>query len=455
MTFLRHRCAAAGVILPLLHLLTGCATSSTMTNDATVDGTDDRVGSVIFVHPDGASAATWTAARALHVGPDGQLAWDRLPAIAVYRGHMRDSLTATSNGGATTHAFGVKVASDAFGRTAGGSRGKDIVDEHGRSRSVALQAIDAGIPVGLVQTGIAPEPGTASFVAPVDSRRQFEEIAAQLVESGTEVLFSGGEKYFLPKGEPGMHGEGVRLDGRNLMEEARQRGYTIVRTRAELQALPIRTTRVLGLFADGATFNAQPEEDLAAAGLPLYDPEAPTVAEMTAVALRILQAQHDQFLLIVEEEATDNFGNTNNAAGTFEAARRADEAIARCPRLRLRHPDTLLITTADSDGGGLRMIGIPVMPDTDVPTSLPNRTNNGAPIDGVGGTGSAPFYAMPDQFGQRLPFYVVWASGYDVSGGVLVRAAGLHSDEVRGSMDNTEVAELMRRTLFGRPEDRR
>lgn len=49
-------------------------------------------GSVIFIHPDGASAATWTAARALYVGPDNNLNWDLLPAVGVYRGHMNDSL---------------------------------------------------------------------------------------------------------------------------------------------------------------------------------------------------------------------------------------------------------------------------------------------------------------------------------------------------------------------------
>ena len=135
-------------------------------------------GNVIFIHPDGASSASWTAARALYVGPDNDLHWDRLPAIAVYRGHMGDSLTATSNGGATTHAFGVKVDSDAFGRTAGWKQGKEIVDAEGKSLSVALQAKRAGLALGLVQTGIASEPGTACFVTSVASRGQHDEIAA-------------------------------------------------------------------------------------------------------------------------------------------------------------------------------------------------------------------------------------------------------------------------------------
>ncbi|MEM7630190.1 MAG: alkaline phosphatase [Planctomycetota bacterium] len=406
-------------------------------------------GSVVFVHPDGASAATWAAARALHYGPDGDLNWDALPAIAVYRGHMRDSLTATSNGGGTSHAFGVKVDSDAFGRSAGGDRGTDLTDASGRTRGVALRAIEAGIPVGLVQTGIAPEPGTAVFVAPNVSRRNYEQIAAQLLESGAAVLFSGGEKHFVPEGVAGVHGVGERTDGRDLIAEARALGYTVVRTRAQLLALPADTGKVLGLFAHGATFNAEPEEELAEEGLGLYVPGSPTVAEMTEVALRVLRHSGKDFLLVVEEEATDNFGNKNNAAGVLEAAKRADDAIGVAQRDLLRHPDTLLITTADSDAGGMRMSGIRLDPGEAIPTELPERDRNGSPIDGVHGTGSAPFIAAADQFGQRHPFAISWATREDVGGGILVRADGLNSHRVRGSFDNTEIADLIALTLFG------
>jgi hypothetical protein len=37
----------------------------------------------------------------------------------------------------------------------------------------------------------------------------------------------------------------------------------------------------------------------------------------------------------------------------------------------------------------------------------------------------------------------------DVSGGVLVRAEGLNSELVHGSFDNTDVARVIRATLFG------
>jgi alkaline phosphatase len=406
-------------------------------------------GSVIFIHPDGTSAATWAAARALYVGPDEDLNWDKLPHIGVYRGHMADCLTATSNGGATTHATGVKVASDAFGMTAAGDRGQRILDANGRYLSVAIQALDRGIPVGVVQSGTAVEPGTAIFLTDAPRRSDHDVIALGLIESGAQVILGGGEKHFLPKDAKGVHGPGARRDDKDLVELARERGYTVVFTRQELLNLPESTEKVLGLFASYHTFNDLSEEELAASKLPMYWPDAPTVAEMTDWALRRLSRDGRQFLLVVEEEGTDNFGNHNNAAGMLEAMRRGDEAIGVAREFLSKHPDTLLVTTADSDAGGMRMVGLPVALNAESPPTIPARDFNGAPQDGVNGAGTAPFIAAPDRAGRRLPFGVVWAAQDDVSGGILVRAEGLNAELVRGSVDNTRIPALIRRTLFG------
>ena len=406
--------------------------------------------SVIFVHPDGASAATWAAARALHAGPDGELYWDQLPHVAVYKGHLNNSLTSSSNGGATAHASGVTPGYDAFGRSEGGVAEADLLDEKGGSLLLGRAAIAAGIPTGLVQSGIAPEPGTAVFLVDHESRKDHEAIALKLIESGARVLMSGGEKHFLPQGTRGVHGMGVRTDGRDLVEEARERGYTVVRTRVELLLLPADTQKVLGLFAEGATFNDATEEVNRERGLEPFDPAAPTLAEMTAAAIRVLAQDGDAFFLVVEEEGTDNLGNKNNAAGTLEAARRADAALGVAKTWVDQNPDTLLITAADSDGGGLRMSGFPESAIRgQAPAVTPETARNGAPMDGIDGTSTAPFRAKPNAAGKRLPFAIVWSHLNDVSGGVVVRAIGKNADQVRGTMSNVEVSDLMRATLFG------
>jgi alkaline phosphatase len=430
-----QRPIAAAFVLTLLAATTPCAAQP--------------VGNAIFIHPDGASAASWAAARALWVGPDADLEWDKLPHIAVYRGHMSDSLTASSNGGATAHATGARPGYYAFGRFDQGEDAPRILDDQGRYRSVAVEALNAGLRVGVVQSGTAIEPGTAIFLTDAARRKDYDQIAEGILKSGAHVILGGGERHFLPGGAQGVYGPGTRKDGRNLVDEARQLGYTVIYTREELLALPDNTPKVLGLFAEYHTFHDLTEEQLTAKGLPMYEPDAPTLAEMTDVALRLLSNDDRRFLLVVEEEGPDNFGNHNNASGMLEALRRSDEALGVSRRFVADNPDTLLITCADSDAGGARLMGIRVGTDGKIPEHLPERDRSGSMMDGVEGTGGQPFLAKPDRSGRRLPFKIVWAATDDVSGGVLVRAEGLNAERVRGNMDNIEVPELIRRTLFG------
>jgi alkaline phosphatase len=408
------------------------------------NGPETKTGNVIFFHPDGAGLNHWNALRLLNPGPDGALNWDKLPAMAVYKGHMEDSVTATSHGGATVHAYGVKVKADSFGLN--GSA--EITAASGQRMSIVREAKAAGKAVGLVQTGHIAEPGTAAFVASVQSRRAVCEIAKQVVESGVDVIMAGGEKYLLPIGVMGRHGPGACIE--NLIEKATAAGYTIVYSRGELGVLQARNfegvTKLLGVFAHNNTFNDASEEDNRAAHLPHYNPAAPSIAEMSAAALAILSRSPSGFLLVAEEEGTDNMANKNNAPGQLEALRRADEAIAVFAGFLEAAPDTLLLMAADSEAGGMTAMGYYRLSLAD---PLPPSDRNGAPYDGVGGTGTPPFEAAPDAQGRRFPFGISWSTLHDTSGAILVRGAGLNSELIRGTLDNTEMYRLMYLTLFG------
>lgn len=404
-------------------------------------------GSVIFIHPDGAGLPHWSLARTRWVGPDGALAWDSLPAIGIYRPHMRDSLAPSSHSGGTVHAYGVKVPQDSFGMD-----GADVpLAASGRRMSLMREAAGAGLAIGIVNSGHLAEPGTACFLASVPKRAMYAEIAAQLLEGKPNVILGGGEELFLPKGTKGRHGTGVRTDGRDLVAEAVGAGYLVVRTREELAAIPAGTTHVLGLFAASNTYNDLPEETLTARGLPLYAPDAPTVAEMTAAALKVLSAEPRGFFLAVEEEGSDNFSNCHNAAGMLEAMRRADAVIAEAERFRATRPDTLVLVAADSCASGPQLVAAPekdgvIVRGKPLPTTLPGDP---AALDGINGRNSAPFEAAPDRAGLVLPFAVAWASLDDGGESVVVRAAGLRSGELAGTLDNTDLYKVMRRVLLG------
>jgi alkaline phosphatase len=462
-----------------------------------------RTGNVIFMHPDGGGINHWTAARMYWYGPDGSMNYDKLPAIAAYRGHMLDNLAGTSNAGATTHAFGYKVeALGSFGRDGDGDESRFINSLSGFEGSIMREAAAKGHPIGIVNDGNIGEPGTAVFLAEVPNRNDWNGIALQIWDgrpgaddTRPHVILGGGERQFLPPGVQGVHGEGENdlLGSRNLISEALESDYVVLRTReafdelkAQLAVSETYAPKVLGLFAHHHLFNDRPEEVLIAAeyysgtlplsatkesqlvlfGTPVITPAGfnpPTVAEMTEVAITILDrvsAQQEMpFFLVAETESVDNFGNNNNAIGTLVALKHADDAIGVALDYIGGSPDTMLIKAADSDAGGMQVRALtgPLTQTTTTvnfnPTGVEDQQND-AQIDGLYGRDSAIFLSEPDQFGRQWPFAITWSGTPDVSGGILTRAAGLNSELVTAAFserfDNVDIYRMMYLTLFGR-----
>ncbi|NJR18910.1 MAG: alkaline phosphatase [Calothrix sp. CSU_2_0] len=412
-------------------------------------GSDSNQGNVIFIHPDGTSPSHWGAARILNYGPDGRLNWDKMSHMGVYLGHMKNQLTATSNGGAVTHATGIKVNADSFGLD---ENFKPVVAASGKTQTIIEEAIASGKGTAIINSGMIHEPGTAAFVAKVPARRNFAEITKQIVESNVDVILGGGEMWYLPKGTAGRHStaeQSQRTDNINLIEVAKKKGYTVVYTREELLKLPTNTKKVLGIFAADDTYNDASEEELKQNNLPLYVPTAPTVGEMLDVTLKVLSEKNKNFIVVLEEEGTDNFGNYNNAKGTLEAMKRADDAVGTAMKYIEKNPNTLLVTAADSDAGGLELIGV-TEKDFALDKPIPEKSENGAPWDGKDGKLTPPFVSAPNQEGKRFPFAIGWSSGGDNAGAIVSKAHGLNADKLPNNVDNTDIYRLMYRTLFGK-----
>jgi len=421
----------------LLALITSCTKP--------VEETRFKKGSVIFIHPDGTGLANWNATRILYYGPDGELNWDRMSNAGLYKSHFKDCLTASSQAGATTHSYGVKVLQDSYGLDGV----EEITARSGNKMSIMKEAQAAGIKTGIINSGSIIEPGTGVFVASSVSRNNYEEIAKKICESRVDVILAGGEEWLLPEGAEGRHGFGKRKDGINLIYYMRDQGYYVVYNKEELADIPADVTKLFGVFALSNTYNPAPEEKLKEDNLPNYDPVAPTLAEMTEAAIDILGRNNQQFFLVIEEEATDDFGNNNNANGMLEALKRTDDAIGVVLDYQMKNPATLLITAADSEAGGMELNGklISEVKDGD---KVPAFENNKAPADGINGTETEYFYSAPDQFGNRLPFYISWATYSDGYGSVVARANGLNAAEMNGTIDNTDIYKFMYLTLFGK-----
>ncbi len=555
---MRRRHWAAALALPVVGAAVVAPSGASATDDRWHEPSAET-GNMIFIHPDGSDVALWELARIYWYGPDSTSNWDRLPAAVPYRGHAADILTTSSNGGATTHAFGFKVdAPDSFGTDSGAEdvlagdaeAPRTINALSGYAGSWLREAGNAGHPIGVVNDGDVAEPGTAAFLTEVTERTAASalEIARQLVQGrpgfdaadqDPVVVMGGGEDLFFPEGTPVCSQEeidaalagdgdpvatipttcvvhrapgdtldddgpsatgGLRTDGLNLAQAAVDEGYTLVRTRAEFEALAgaiesgdadPADLKVLALFASQDVFNAVSEEELIAAGLvdpsvpedakesnlvlygsepgtPGYQP--PTAPEMAAVATTVLEAHSEEagrpFATVWEVEGTDNMANIDNAIGTLVEARYADEMIGVAQDFLERDPATTILTAADGTAGGIQAYSYNV--DEEVPATVesidvnPGSESVGVEepevpqnaLDGRYGRGTAPFVAAPDQFGQELAFGVAWTSTADLTGGVVTRAAGLAADVVDERLsdrfDNVDVYRIAYLTLFGK-----
>ncbi len=428
----------------------------------------------------------------------------------------------------------------------GEAAARPIVGLSGYAGSWLREAANAGHPVGVVNDGDIAEPGTAAFLTEVGERTDAAalEIARQHIQGrpgfdGDDVdpvvIMGGGEELFFPEGTPFCTAEevdaalsgsgepvatipttcvvhrpagdtlpqaeepaetgGARSDGLNLAQAAVDEGYTLVRTRAEFEALGQAvgegdvdpgSLKVLALFADEDIFNDETEESLIARGLvdpsvpedaketnlvlygsepgtPGYQP--PTAPEMAELATAVLEAHAAEagkpFATVWEVEGTDNFANYDNAIGSLVEARYADQMIGVARDFVAQEPDTLVLTAADSTAGGMQVQsfnvdeetpatvgGVDVNPALEADGDVPQNV-----LDGRYGRDTAPFVAAPDQFGQEQPFGIAWAGTADFAGGILTRAEGLNAEVVDESFsdrfDNVDVYRMAYLTLFG------
>jgi len=285
------------------------ATSAAWPGVVEADNRRMPTGNVIFIHPDGVALNHWSVSRLFHRGADGSQHWDRLPYIGLYRGHLENSISGTSHGSATTHAFGYKVdAMGSFGRDGDGSLGLDrpINSLSGFSGSIMREAANAGIPIGVVNDGHIGEPGTGAFLAEAGNRNNWQEITRQMIlgrtgmnDTAPWVIMGGGEADTLPAGRDTLHRNvneerdaplnsrlSLRTDTLDLQsawnamgsgdmsnDPARLDDHLVIRTRAEFEALrrvlaanPDYAPRVLGLFAFQDTMNDRSEPELIARG---------------------------------------------------------------------------------------------------------------------------------------------------------------------------------------------
>jgi alkaline phosphatase len=322
-----------------------------------------KARNVILFLGDGMSLPTVAAARILEGQRKGQpgeenlLSWEEFPQTAFSKTYNTDAQTPDSAGTMTAITTGVKTHSGAIGVAAG--RRDACADSLGKQRLTWLHLADAaGMGTGIVTTARLSHATPASSWAHSPDRDWESDaslpahavaegcldIAQQMVTSpygrGPQVIFAGGRSKLLPTGTPDPEYpaiSGVRQDGRNLVEEWKRNhpGGAYVWNRDQLGQAS-GAAPVLGLFEpDHMQF--EHERDAKA---------EPSLAELTAEAIRRLSAEPNGYVLMVEGARIDHANHLGNAFRALDETVALSDAV-RTAASMTSPEDTLIIVTAD------------------------------------------------------------------------------------------------------------
>ncbi|WJW81496.1 alkaline phosphatase [Moellerella wisconsensis] len=331
---------------------------------------NSQAKNVILFIGDGMGDSEITVARNYAEGAGGFFKGiDALPITGQYTHYSlnkhskKPDYVTDSAASATAWSSGVKTYNGALG-----------VDVDGKDHETLLEiAKRNGKATGNVTTSEIQDATPAAMVAHVTARKCYgpeetsEKCASNALENGgrgsiseqllvtrADVTLGGGAKSFKQFAKAGEY------QGKTLEQQAEARGYQIVRDAKSLAAVSSANQQkpVLGLFHEGNMAvawegpKARYQRDLSAEPLTCkpnakFDPNAPTLAQMTEKAINLLQENPNGFFLQVESASIDKQDHAANPCGQIGETVALDQAVQVGLDFAKKHGDTLVIVTAD------------------------------------------------------------------------------------------------------------
>lgn len=311
-----------------------------------------RAKNVILFVGDGMSAQIKQAARILSKGIyegkyNNLLAMEQLPHLAMISTSGYDSLVTDSANSASAYNTGHKSVVNAMGVYE--NRTKDTLDDPKVENINEIIQRKRNMSVGIVSTAAVTDATPASVTAHTRRRGDQDYIAHDFLAEHhrPQVILGGGAQFFLPLSTAGSK----RKDQTNVIAEFEKAGYQFAGTRAEMKAAS-SDKPLLGLFAMNnmsvymdRQFRPNPEVNKG------FN-DQPTLVEMTAKAIEILEKNKNGFFLMAEGASIDKQLHTMDWHRATYDAIELDQAVAYARDWAKRNGDnTLIIVVADHAHG--------------------------------------------------------------------------------------------------------
>lgn len=286
------------------------------------------------------------------LGDDYVQPQETFPNLALVKTYSTNGQTPDSAPTAVAMNAGIKTKNDLINVTDGVAVGDCAAGLENTVTTFAEIASGMGKSVGVISTARITH-ATPAAVYAKSAHRDWEnnssipegcaqlDIAAQLIEqmkSGViDIALGGGRSQFLPKEVTDSEGkEGARTDGRNLVEEAKTAGFTVVEADTDFMALTVGNAPVLGLFDPS---HMKYEQDRTG---------EPSLADLTKSAITALSANEGGFYLNIEGGRVDHANHAGNLHRAVVDGKAFADAIAVAMEMT-NMEDTLIIVTADHE----------------------------------------------------------------------------------------------------------
>ncbi|QLE08178.1 alkaline phosphatase [Pseudoalteromonas shioyasakiensis] len=449
-------------------------------NIAAVVKESGKAKNVILFVGDGMGISTVTAARIMagqlegKLGEEHQLSFETLPFSGFAKTYNVDAQTPDSAGTMTAMASGVKTDAGVIGVDEDIERGNCATVAGNELVTATELAEIAGKSTGIVSTArITHATPAATYAKSADRNWEdvsdmpeaavtagCEDIASQLINfeanlearyegldvDGLEVVMGGGRRHFLPKdaafnsADAVSSVEGDRTDGRDLTAEwkAKYPAGQYVMDQAGFDTIDADTTeRVFGLFNEShMQYEADRSNDVAG---------EPSLSEMTAKAIDILDNNANGFMLTVEAGRIDHAhhaGNAYNAlSDTVELSKAVQVALDKTSI-----EDTLIIVTADHSHvftiAGYPKRGNPILGKVvPVGSDEPSLAADNMPYTTVGYTNGGGFRDLGDETDADAGYNFAPVTGRVDLTDVDTTTPGFHQEAVVPLGSETHAAE--------------
>jgi alkaline phosphatase len=440
---------------------------------------------VIILLGDGMGATHRTAARIMKGYAQGKaqspLAMDGFPFTGMVMTSSLDGIVTDSAPGMSNYVTGNKAANNQEGVWP-----DDTADAFDNPRVEYLAeylARTQGKALGIVTTADVFDATPAAMAVHTSNRGYGTGIVDQFLDdrarSGLKVLMGGGRKWFLPNADPlkpdgsrnGQALNGSQRDarsdyelpadivagwaaaagrkdpGRDLIADFQGAGFAYASDRVTLQDQAAGAGSLLGLFAYSnmnVAFDKIGKRRGTSTVVDDYGfPDQPMLDEMASAALTVLAKHKQGFIALIEGASIDKQAHLMDTDRWLLEVLEFDRAVQVARAFADKHPDTLVIVTADHECSGAAIIGASTRPVEALKAAQATPTAQ-ALRDKVVGVYQA----------SKFPQYRMAADGYpentDVDGKMLV-GYGANADRYETWLANATPTQDSQQPFFNVP----